>query len=412
MGSKKAPKAPTPIKPDIAGGIIDYVGGYDKALPIVLASERKNRPEFADLNLADISQYQQGLQALQGGATATAQEQLSAARGAEFAGMTGQAGQVRGLLGTISPESQRMMELQNLQAEQAYASSQGLSPQEQRAATQTARESYSAAGRLGGNLNIVGEAMGREGVLAQKRQEAAGRIGQAYGTSQQFYSPALSLLGSVPTSYGAGQQFTQYGIGMLGQSTPQMINPDTGVNIQSAYAQNVNNANIANAQARASSKSGMYGAIGQVAGAAATAKVFFMCIPSGEIIDTIDGKKTIDNVLPGDEVVGFSGDKAIVLQKHSYKEDAESERFIKLSFDNGSSISLCDKHKVNGIESKDIKVGDCINEKTVTSINYFKGVKVSYDLLTSDNGYQMNGIPVNSMIPEMIEKIIKIQTEQ
>ena len=205
---------------------------------------------------------------------------------------------------------------------------------------------------------------------------------------------------------------TQAAVGLLGSSTPQMINPDTGVNIAAADAQNLNNRNMANAQSKASSQAGMYSAAGSALGAAATAKMFFMCIPSGEIIDTIDGKKTIDNVLPGDEVIGFNGDKVIVLQKHSYKEDSESERFIKLSFDNGSSISLCDKHKVNGVESKDIKVGDCINEKTVTSIVYFKGVKVSYDLLTSDNGYQMNGIPVNSMIPEMIEKIIEIQTEQ
>ena len=266
MGSK--PKAPTPKEPDIGNDIAKYVAGYKQALPSVLGIESEYRPQFGELNLADIGQYQQGLQALQGGATATAQEQLGAARGAEFAGMTSQAGQVRGLLGTISPESQRMMELQNLQAEQAYASSQGLSPQEQRAATQAARESYSASGRLGGNLSIVGEAMGREGVLAQKRQEAAGRIGQAYGTSQQFYSPALTLLGGVPTSYDAGQQFTKYGMGMLGQSTPQMINPDTGVNIQSAYRKDLLGAQSANAQARASEKAGMYQAGGAIAGAA------------------------------------------------------------------------------------------------------------------------------------------------
>ena len=257
-------KVPTPKEPNIGKDISKYVKGYGEALPSVLGLEQQYRPQFGALNLADIGQYQQGLQALQGGATATAQEQLGAARGAEFAGMTGQAGQVRGLLGAISPESQRMMELQNLQAEQAYASSQGLSPQEQRSATQTARESYGAAGRLGGNLGIVGEAMGRESVLAQKRQEAAGRIGQAYGTSQQFYSPALSLLGGTPTSYGAGQQFTQYGMGMLGQSTPQMINPDTGANLAAAYRRDVLGAQSAQAQARATEKAGMMSMFGNI----------------------------------------------------------------------------------------------------------------------------------------------------
>ena len=257
-------KVPTPKEPDIGKDISKYVTGYGQALPSVIGLEQQYRPQFGELNLADIGQYQQGLQALQGGATATAQEQLGAARGAEFAGMTGQAGQVRGLLGAISPESQRMMELQNLQAEQAYASSQGLSPQEQRSATQTARESYGAAGRLGGNLGIVGEAMGRESVLAQKRQEAAGRIGQAYGTSQQFYSPALSLLGGTPTSYGAGQQFMNAGMGMLGQSTPQMINPDTGANLAAAYRRDVLGAQSANAQARATEKAGMMSMFGNI----------------------------------------------------------------------------------------------------------------------------------------------------
>jgi hypothetical protein len=267
-------KVPTPAKitqESIGKDISIGAGGYRQALPSIVELERLGRPQFGELNLADIGQYQQGLQALQGGATQTAQEQLGAARGAEFAGMTGQAGQVRGLLGAISPESQRMMELQNLQAEQAYASSQGLSPQERRTAEQGARESYGAAGRLGGNLGIVGEAMGRENILSQKRQEAAGRIGQAYGTSQQFYSPALGLLGGTPTSYGAGQQFVNAGMGMLGQSTPQMFNPDMGLNLQAAYRRDVLGAQSAQAQASASRSAGMMSAGGAIAGAAITA---------------------------------------------------------------------------------------------------------------------------------------------
>ena len=410
MGS--GPSIPKPKEPDIGKDISKYVTGYGQALPSVLGLEQQYRPQFGRLNLADIGQYQQGLQALQGGATQTAQEQLGAARGAEFAGMTGQAGQVRGLLGAISPESQRMMELQNLQAEQAYASSQGLTPQEQRTAQQGARESYGAAGRLGGNLGIVGEAMGRESILSQKRQEAAGRIGQAYGTSQQFYSPALSLLGGTPTSYNAGQQFTQYGMGLLGRSTPQLINPDTGANLAAAHRRDVLSAQSAQAQANASSSSGMMSGIGSAIGGIATAKAFMMCIPSGEMIDTVDGSKLIDDISPNDKVIGFDGNEAVVLQKHSYGENPEVERFVRISFSDDSSISLCDKHKVNGTEAKDIKVDDNINSKTVKSIDYFGGVKISYDLLTSDNGYQMSGIPVNSMIPELINKIIETQNEQ
>ena len=268
MGKKTEVPKPKPIsRSQIGGDISQYVAGYGEALPSVLALEQQYRPQFGAQNLADIGQYQMGLQALQGTATQTAQGQLQAARGAEFAGMEAQTEQVRGLLGGISPEAKRMMELQNLQAEQAYASSQGLSPQEQRTATQTARESYGAAGRLGGNLGIVGEAMGRESVLAQKRQEAAGHIGQAYGTSQQFYSPALSLLGGTPTSYGAGQQFTQHGMGMLGQSTPGLINPDAGLNLAAAGRRDALQAQSAQAQADAARKAGQMAMIGSIGGA-------------------------------------------------------------------------------------------------------------------------------------------------
>ena len=271
MGKKA--KVPTPKEPDIGQDISKYVAGYSQAMPGLLSFEQQYRPKFAELNIAEMNQYQQAAQEAQARATAAAQQQLQTARGAEFTGMGEQTAQVRGLIGGISPEAKRMMELQNLQAEQAYAASQGLSPQEERLVKLSARESSSAAGRLGGNLGIVGEAMSRESFKVGKRQEAAGRIGQAYETSQQFYSPALSLLGGTPTSYGAGQQFTQYGMGMLGQSTPQMINPDAGLNLQAAYRKDVLGAQSAQAQANASRSAGISSGVGAAAGAAVVGAV-------------------------------------------------------------------------------------------------------------------------------------------
>ena len=384
MGS--APKVPKPTTPDIGKDITQYVKGYEQALPDVLKLEQQYRPQFGDLNIADIGRYQQGLQGI---------------KGAEMTGMLGQTDQARGLLGAINPEAQRMMQLQNMQAEQSYASSQGLTPQERRTADQAARESFGTSGRLGGNYSVASELLNRDAYLAGKRQEAAGMIGNAYNTSQSFYSPVYGMLGGT----------SQAAMGLLGSSTPQMINPDTGANLGAAYRKDVLGAQSANAKAAASQKAGMYSAAGSALGAAATAKMFFMCIPSGEMIDTLEGKKTIDDITPNDKIIGFSGDEVVVLQKHSYKEDPEAERFIKLSFDDGSSISLCDKHKVDSIESKSIKIDDKINGKSVVSIESFKGVELSYDLLTSDYGYQMNGIPVNSMIPEMAKKITEIQKD-
>ena len=269
MGKKKTATVPRPTRTSqsqIGGDIAQYVSGYGEAMPSVLGFEKLYRPQFAELNIAEMNQYQQAAQEAQARATAAAQQQIQAARASEFTSMGDQTAQVRGIIGGISPEAKRMMELQNLQAEQAYASSQGLSAQERRLAQQGARESYGAAGRLGGNLGIVGEAMGRENVLTQKRQEAAGRIGQAYETSQAFYSPVLGLLGGTPAAYGAGQQFTQYGIGMLGRSTPGLINPDVGLNLAAAGRRDLLQSQAAQAQASAAQSAGKTSGLGSAIG--------------------------------------------------------------------------------------------------------------------------------------------------
>ena len=264
------PKMPKPTTPDYAKATGNILGVYESTTPRVQEFERMAREGYGALNLGDIAGAmfgiggEQGIIGQTGQAAAQAQQQIQGLRAGEYGAMTGQAGAVRGLIGEMSPESQRMMQLQAQQAEQAYARSQGLSPQEQRSAQQGARESFTSAGRLGGNLGIVGEAMGREDILAQKRQEAAGRIGQAYQTSQSFYSPVLGLLGSTPTSYGMGQQTVQYGAAMLGRSTPGLINPDVGLNLAAAGRRDLLGAQSAQAQARATEKAGMMSMFGNI----------------------------------------------------------------------------------------------------------------------------------------------------
>ena len=246
MGSSPKVKTPEPI--DVGKSINDYVKGYGKALPNVLALEKQYRPEFTKLNLADIGQYQQGLQGI---------------KADEFAGMAAQTGQVRDLIGGISPEAKRMMEMQNALSEQAYASAQGLTSQEKRSADQAARESFGASGRLGGNYAVGSELLNRDSYLTGKKQNAFDMLGQSYNTSRNFYSPAYSMLGG---SLGGA-------MGLLGQSTPGLINPDTGVNIASAHQQNVIGAQSANAQSAAANKSGQMAAAGSVAGAAVVGAV-------------------------------------------------------------------------------------------------------------------------------------------
>jgi hypothetical protein len=179
-----------------------------------------------------------------------------------------------------------------------------------------------------------------------------------------------------------------------------------------AYQQNVLAAQSAQAQANAAQGAGtksMLGSIGGAIGSAATAKMFLACIPSGQAIDTPDGTILIDDLDVGDTVIGFGGGPVTVLQKHSYMENPEAHRFISIELVDGGKIELCDKHKIDGIEAGE--VGAEIFGKPIRWNIRFAGVSKSFDLLTSDAGYRIQGVPVNSMIEEMALKIAELKPE-
>jgi len=131
-------------------------------------------------------------------------------------------------------------------------------------------------------------------------------------------------------------------------------------------------------------------------------KMMFMCIPEHTHVDTPNGSRPIETVRPGDEVIGFSGDPVQVLQVHAYVEDPASQRFLRIEFENNATVQLCDMHRIDGIQGKELQPGDSVAGQTVKSITPFGGVERSYDLLTEDAGYRISGLPVNSMIEEMI----------
>ena len=102
MGSK--PKSPPPPPPrDTEKDIIEFVSGYSKSLPTVLAAEQQFRPEFQALNLADVQQFGMGLLGLSPQFTQQTGQQLGDARATELGQMTGQTGLTRGLMQAISP---------------------------------------------------------------------------------------------------------------------------------------------------------------------------------------------------------------------------------------------------------------------------------------------------------------------
>ena len=145
------------------------------------------------------------------------------------------------------------------------------------------------------------------------------------------------------------------------------------------------------------------GAIGGAVGTAiGGAKLFMMCIPEGTKIDTPKGSIKIEDLRAGDIVNGYGEKPVAIMQKHEYKERPESKRFLKIYFDNGDTIDLCDMHKIKDKISQEYEVGDLINGKKIVNIKWYKDVIRSYDLLTEDKGYRISGIPVNSMVEEMI----------
>jgi len=271
MGSK--PKKVEAPEADYAADIGKFVSAYGGALPQVLAFEKQFRPEFQKLNLGDISSFlggvgrQEGLFGLSRRASEEASRQLGATREQELGQMVGQAPLTRGVMQGLSPEQAAVVQGFSQEAERSRASAQGVSPQERRGYEQQARESFQSSGRLGGNLGIVGEAMGREDVMARKRAEAAQAGGRAYEAAQGFYTqPGLSMLSQQPLSYQSGQQFLGMGMGQIGRGTPGLINPDMGLNLGAAERQNMLQAQAANAQAQASYSSGLFGGLGALGG--------------------------------------------------------------------------------------------------------------------------------------------------
>ncbi len=58
-------------------------------------------------------------------------------------------------------------------------------------------------------------------------------------------------------------------------------------------------------------------------------------------------------------------------------------------------------HRLAGVRARNLRIGQTIAGRKVAAIASHRGETHSYDLLTEDAGYQIHGVPVNSMIEEM-----------
>ena len=131
-------------------------------------------------------------------------------------------------------------------------------------------------------------------------------------------------------------------------------------------------------------------------------KLQFGCLPEGVRIDTPNGPVAIEDLKAGDHVTGFHGSPVRVAQIHEYAEDPGLSRYLTIHFANGAQVSASPKHRIDGIPASMLQPGDACGGTTVVRIAPLPRVDRSFDLLTSDAGYRISGIPVNSMIEEML----------
>ena len=271
-----------------------------------------------------------------------------------------------------------------------------------------------------GQASALGEQarQGLLGIAGQGMQQGLGMLGQMYGQTGQMASQAdANALQSALANMAAQNQASQFGASA--SNTASLARSAQNLQAQLANQQAYNNMQqygitgsynqAANNQAASGDfASNLIGTVGSLAGnlgsaaiTAGTTKAFFMCIPEGTKIDTKNGKVEIDNIKAGDEVIGYNGTTTTVMQKHEYKEDSDSKRFLEISLEDGNKINLCDMHRIEGKHSKEYNIGDNIGDKTITDIKLYDGVNRSYDLLTSDKGYRISDVPINSMIEEL-----------
>lgn len=245
--------APAPVQANPGQSLMQYIKGLKKGLPTLTNLESEYRPQYGQLNIDDQSQYLNALLGLGGQATGAAGEQLQAARQQDYANMAGNTPAVMGILGGINPNGQAAAQRATTMADDAYNRSLSISPQEARASDQQAREAFGARGRINDNASVVGELMGREDVMAGKRAEASSLNQNAFNLNSQYSSPALGLLMGTPASTALGGDYLSASAGIIGQNTPQLVNPDAGINMGMQNASNMNAYNMSQAAARQNS---------------------------------------------------------------------------------------------------------------------------------------------------------------
>ncbi len=277
-----------------------------------------------------------------------------------------------------------------------------LSADDVRQSQQAAREAYGARGQVMGPGAVGAEILGRENIRQQREDQARAGLQASYGNvlnmanlqTGNIFSPIANLMSNTfnPLSPYAADV---YGTNVNAQLAKEIA--------QKNYEAAVRSAELQGSAAKSASNTSLFGDLLKVGG---SVKIAMACMPGYQEIDTPNGPVPIQDLRGGDYVIGYDNTVKRIEQLCSYVEKPETE-FLEFTFADGGSITVCGPHKILDIPAREWLVGSEMNGVPIVSITKVTGVTTSYDLMTDIGGYRIAGVPVNSMIPEMIAQTIE-----
>ncbi len=259
-------------------GFSSYQGVTDPRLQDkLLAAERRNRPEYTALELADIETMafgrgdQEGLVQLLGRQAEKSGEiqrrELQRQRDADVGALEKFAPRAVEAFRAADPRSAALADAAQQQALGLFSEAEGqLSPERRRLAEQAARTGSLSRGRIGDESSVAAEILNREQFRSGLRQEAR-QAGAGAFQQQRMMAGDLgsAILGRPSASIGLGGQVLGAAqAGAAGQMGPQLFDPNVGINMALQQRSQDINYQGAMAQAdaaRSAGKSSMFGSI-------------------------------------------------------------------------------------------------------------------------------------------------------
>lgn len=289
-----------------------------------------------------------------------------------------------------------------------------LSPEDIRTATQGAREAYGARGQVFAPGAIGAEILNREAIRQQREDQARAAYQQSMGNvlnvsnlqTGNIFQPISSLLSGTFNPLGA------YPADVYGTNVNAALARDIA---QKNYEAALESAKISGAAQQSAAKTSAGGSIagalvpGLIKGASAIFSLgLTACMPGDQCIDTPAGPKPIKDLKGGDVVIGYNGEEAFIMQACSWNQDP-TRTFLTITREDGSAFTVCDDHKILGIPAIEWTEGAEMAGSRIKSITASTGLLTSYDILTNQGGYRIAGVPVNSMIPEMMRLVARFE---